>query len=405
MDAGSRMLHLVRLVWRLLGTRLGLRLLPGWLVLAFVGSQLYDQFDWAGLSAALSGRPPVEAGATAGALIGAWALLWGSTLRATALSPELAPLWRQPVPDRAWTVAIAPIIGLVGAPLAVCSLLWASPNPGAQALLWLGSWLVPGLAVAAGGPRGLGLAAAGLVLGGALIGAGRAWPTWTPALVALAWAGALPTVSRTYHRLRQPSARRRRRLPWRPRTALGAVLRRDLLCLWRRERGTVLMCLVPPVPVAAVVLALRFRAHTVDPAAATLVLLAASAPLSAHLLGRLAARLGRRLDPPEWPVAPWLRSLGLVIVGWLALAPAWAGSMAGHASSWPSQIGLWAALGAGAAWAVAGGRVNLGAYLWWILAALAVVLAPLGPVLGVGLAGIGAAAAKVRLTRRRGRLG
>jgi hypothetical protein len=142
--------------------------------------------------------------------------------------------------------------------------------------------------------------------------------------------------------------------------------------------------------------------------AGTLVALAAMGPLSLAVPSAIARRLGRRLDPPEWPVTALQRATALAILGGGALAPGWAAAAVAAPTIGFGHLRIAAflsALGAGAAWWVASRptRPNPGTWPYWLGACLAGALAPGGGFWAFALAGLALQRASRALEARRGR--
>jgi len=406
------LLH-VRLVRRVVGPALSARLFPAWILLLFLLSQLWDILDWRSISAALTDQSPVTAGTTVAVLLGAWALLWARAVRTTLYARGLRFLWRQPLAPWRWSIALAPHLAAVGLPLALVSVLWRCPHPLLQALFWLGLWVLPALALGTRTVPGAAWGLLALAVAGVGAGLARLAPHGLLVLLPLTWLGVAFGIGPLYLRFRPRGAGHARSAPGRPHSPLGAVLRRDLLCLWRLEPGSLVLCLVPPLLVVPSILGLSRNAG-VEGAGLTNVALAAmalTAPVGLYPLARLSLRLGRQLDPPTWPLGVGVRTAGLVLVGCLALAPAWAGTAAAAPSD-PlgirRTVSFWVALGAGAAALTAGAhrsRPNFGLWMWWILLSLgtAVLPAPLGALSTLAAAGLATATTRRWLARLRGR--
>jgi hypothetical protein len=400
MDAtGFRPLLLhVRLVRQVVGRRLSARLFPAWMLLLFLLSQLWDILDWPSISSAVSAQTPVTTGTTVAVLLGGWGLLWARAVRTTLYSEALRFLWRQPLSPHSWSLALVPHLTAIGLPLALVSVLWRTPYPLLQAVLWLGLWMVPGLVLGAQTSRGAAWSLPALVAAWAMVALGRMVPHALPIVVPATWLGVVLFSGALYLRTRPQGTRGVWATPGRPHTPLAAILRRDLLCLWRQERGSLALCLAPPLLVVPVILALSRNGglEGKDLTTAALAALALTAPVGLYPLARLSMRLRRQLDPPTWPLGVGSRAAALFLVGCFALAPAWASTAAATPSD-PVGIlrtaTLWAALAAGAAALTAGAhrfRPNFGLWMWWILLSLgaSVLPAPLGWLVTLALGGL-----------------
>ncbi|MBW2253841.1 MAG: hypothetical protein JRI25_04510 [Deltaproteobacteria bacterium] len=412
MDApGFRTLLLhARLVRQVVGRRLSARLFPAWMLLVFLLSQFWDTLDWPAISAALTAQTPTAAGSTIAVLLGVWGFLWGRAVRTTLYAETLRFLWRQPLPPHSWSIALAPHLVAIGLPLALVSVLWRSPHPLLQALLWLGLWVVPALALGTRTARGAAWSLPALAVAWAGVAISRLMPQALPLLVPVTWLGVVLASGALYLRMRPRGTGNVWSTPGRPRSPLGAILRRDLLCLWRLERGSLVLCLLPPLLVVPVIGGLSRNAGLEggDLTTAGLAALALTAPVGLYPLARLSMRLRRQLDPPTWPLGVGSRTAALFLVGCLALAPAWAGTTAatpGDPVGILSTATLWGALGAGAAALTAGAhrfRPNFGLWMWWILLTLGASVL-VGWPSTLALAGLAGVATARSLRRTRGR--
>ncbi len=335
--------------------RLAARTAPAWIALLFAVVQLWDVLPWGAWAAALAGRPLLRSLVAVG-LVGALARL--------AEPLDVDPPFRRVLPR----AAVGPTLALAGMQLAIPALLAAFLFPGGPLLrlvgwsaasLWFsrGAFVVPALAVALGEQLGPARILVDVPL---LLGVG-----FVPARGAVASTGG-----------------------WRPRTAFTALVGRDLACLWRTDRGSVVAAmLAAPLP-AVLVWGLRRNGGLDRAGLATAVgiLLCALSPGAAAALGSVRARLGERFHPRAWPVAPRLRVASLVALFALWLLPshvalAAAGGLAPALVPVP-VVGM---LAAGAAWLCTFATVNLGVYGAWALLALGLVLAG-HPEVGVVLA-------------------
>ena len=109
-----------------------------------------------------------------------------------------------------------------------------------------------------------------------------------------------------------------------PRGAWSALLWRDLVSLWRNERGVVLAAFAAAVPLG--VLGWGFRANGRLRGAALIealtLLVCAVAPGAGGALAALRRVLGAAFDRPAWPVSPSRRVSVLAVVALLWLLPA-----------------------------------------------------------------------------------
>jgi hypothetical protein len=379
-------------------------LVPRWIALALAVVELDVIVDWGKLARTFRALPAAEVGAGVALAAILAGLDGGRLVRTTLLGPRLATLRRQPVPGREWVAGALVVAVPVAAPLGVLAGMAYAAGLG-WVLLWVGVGLVPALA-AGGRRRWLGPAGvvAGLVAGAAhatgapLVWASAAWLAAAAAVgpLTLAWADDRP------HAAPPP-------VPLRPRGPWTAILHRDLLTLWRTERplvsGALAGAVVVALPTAGMARSGDWAGSAVT--AAAVIALALLGPLSLAAVTAVARRLGRRLDPPEWPVTALQRALALAMVGGGALLPGWAAAAVaappigvGHL-----RIGAFvAAIGAGAAWWVASRptRPNPGTWPYWLATCLGAALAPGAGFWAFALAGLALHRASRALERRRG---
>lgn len=268
------------------------------------------------LRGAAARQGPLEAAATLSALAVFQSQLMRHPARAAWRQPAVELLDRQPLPWTAWTMALVPMALSLSSLTAFVALLWPWASPLA------GAWLVLGLSAPLvfsqlrpdgrrwGWALGLGLA------GGALIALARRFPGAEAAIalpgglvgMALIGPARLAGARRIADEERAPARR--------PRGPLAALVTRDLLALWRLDRGLVLGCaagLALPWPLMRGL----WRNGGLEGEgleAAALILMALASPLLAMLMSQLGERLGRGLDVPEWPVSVRSRALSLALI-------------------------------------------------------------------------------------------
>lgn len=289
-------------------------------------------------------------------------------VRQLVLGPGAEVLRRQPVPPWAHGPGVALLLTTVATPLLGAGLLaWRSPT---APLLWGAAALLPVLLVAA---RQHLLALAALAVGAAAVLVGHGWPWLRLPVAILLGAGVVPLLGQVAFHHALPHEGLPVGAPWRSRSQLAAVVQRDLLVLWRRERP-LLLSAASAAPVAAVVVGAAringpFRGWTLAIAASVLLVMVGPASLAA--LAALVRHLGAQLDPPRWPLSAVGRATALVVVAAVPVSPAWAGAaLAGGADlGLSAQAGV-AALatsvctGAAAFAALRPRRPDHGLFLW-----------------------------------------
>lgn len=383
-------------------------LLPTWMVLFLVVVELDVIVDFREVARRASALPP---GWAAVAIVGLCGVFTVSSRKLVAdlwLGPRHAVLRRQPLPPTAWGPASLVVLVPVAAPVGVGALFWYGGTAWPAAVTWLGLAVVPTV-LAAGRWWAPWIAACAVAGGVAAIG--QVWPGSYLGWMVAVWVVAVPLAGFCTVRCVSWTGVEVGRSPRRPQTVFGAVVHRDLLALWRRERAIGVPVLLAVPGIAFVVRAMRVNGGYPGPTltTATVVLLALVGPLALQAATGVARQLGRRFDPPEWPVTAVQRagSLGLVAAG--TLVPGWAAAavvappigVVGHV-----RIAVFvAAIGAGAAWWVVSrpGRPNPGSWPYWIAACLLPVVVPWGPVVTGVLGGVAFVFAVRGLEQRRGR--
>ncbi|HHO51752.1 MAG TPA: hypothetical protein ENK18_12970 [Deltaproteobacteria bacterium] len=377
-------LLLVRWWWRLVARPLRDHGVIRWFLLSLLWVELDAMINLAEASRQLRGAPPALAALALGALVSLQAISEARITRDLILSRRSALLRRQPVPGWTHGPAVAGILAVLVAPVGGLGLLWyRTPTAG---LLWTGLAMSPALLWAGRRPLsalGATAAAAGLAA------AAQRWPGAMAPLAGAIWLVVIPGAGLGTVAWAEDHEALPHRIPWRPRSAVGALLQRDLICLWRRERRLVLRSLGIASLLGLVVAAMRINGPTAAPGLAVggLVGLSFVAPGALSALGALGRHLGPQLDPPTWPIPALHRAAGLAVIGATTLAPSWAAAAVGGAPilgpSGHLRIAAFViAVSAGASWALCArpDRPDYGLFPWWIALCLASTL--LHPVLG-----------------------
>jgi len=384
-------------------------LVPRWMAWMLVLVQLDAMVDMPATSRLLLAQPWWVAGLAVGALVALQAASERRGVDEVVRHGRFGVVRRQPLGP--WEVG-APVF-LVGlalcAPLGLLGWLW-SRSVGVG-VLWAVSAVAPVVWAGSGRPAraALGVIAAGGLGALAQLGGWLAWP-----LVGLAAVATLPLVGDAALRWPLPPGAAPGGLPWRVRTALGALVQRDLLVLWRTERSLVWWAVSVAPVVGGMVWAARVNGDFGASALVTGAVLALAfvAPLSLAVLAAVARGLGRQLDPPSLPVRAVTRLGGLGVVGSAAVVPSWAAAGVGAhpALGWPHHVQLGAyvaALGLVAAslLALRPRRPDHGVFPYAIAATLLGTLFAGGPLRGalvaLGVGGLAWAWGASRLARRR----
>ncbi len=341
-------------------------LAPRWLAIGLGCSQIDAMVSWTATGRAWRAQPVWVAFAAAILVIGVNAVESRRLVARLLLGPRLGALRRQPVAGATWGPAALVVLAPVAGPLAVIGAIGYGPAGGA---LWAGLGVLPALSVASGrhGWAAASLAAVGTVAG--LAHGGGVW-AWAAAI----WAISAPLAGIGVVRWAAdgPSAGPAT-VPWRPKTALQALVSRDLLVLWRTQRPLLASSLVG-VPIAGGIAGMLAWSGDWDSGTLTLAAtfgLGACGWLALAGPSAVARGLGKQFDPPEWPVTGLARASSLAVVAGLLLVPGWAAAAVAAPAIGGGHLriaGYVAAISAGAAWWVAArpGRPGVGTWPWWL---------------------------------------
>ena len=319
-------------------------------------------------------------------------------------------MWRQPLGARAWSVALAPALLASGAPIALSAWFFGD-GAALRGAMMSALWVPMALGLGSGSSAGLGLTAISAAFAFAGLWLADVAVVWPVALVAVASLPIIP--GSTYAWLRARPSPVRGALPGRPSTAFMALIRHDLLCLWRLDGDVIGDLWLPVIPAFVALRALSVRASPLICAWSGLLVVVAAGGLGAVAVGRVALREGSRLDPPSWPIRASTRAMSLWGFAVLAMPTTAFAMSAGRPGAAGRELALSVALAAGSALLAcrpmrAGARrVNLGAWMWWAMLAFGVALIrpPWGEASDVALALAGLAFASFDLRRQRGGTG
>lgn len=391
----SHGLRLARLVMRDAFPRWSKAAAPSWVLLLLAAVQADAVVDWGALASHVAALPLLVRGGLATALAALWAYVGAQPLRVALRASCDRWRWRLPLSavDQAvgltplWACAMAPAVAvgwLVGVPLAL---------PAAALLptvaLACGRWGVAALGVA--------FAAAVLVLAQSLPLGLVAWPV-------AAWLGA-----RVLAVSPPPAGEAGTKTGVRPWGAASALWLRDLLALWRLQRGLVLGPLLVSAPAWAVqhTAVSHYPLHGESAVRGGLLVLSLATAYAAGAVLALPQCLGPALDPRRAPMsagarAAWMASVG----GALAMPCVIAVLLGGSGAPWRVVLHA-AAMVSGAAWFAVGlGRrtdSDRSSFLWWVMALCALAFAPVpwGPLAVAALAVVAWWGTTTTLTRAR----
>lgn len=244
-------------------------------------------------------------------LASGWCVLMGSWLCPAFFAPQLCVLWRLPLTRHTWTLVMCVFAGVPLIPLSAV-FLW-SPTP------WMavGSWLclLPCLMLASHRSRwGMlgGLVSAPM---GALLGASTQWGIWGVVGMMAFGVGAASASGAVYlHLTGRPWQGSLWRVSWpAPLWPASALIRRDVLCLWRTQRqGLVLYSML-----MALLLGLSFAVarHGGPSVRIVQVALILGAGVHMYLYRALRVELGGQFDHYSWPKPASWRVVCVAAIG------------------------------------------------------------------------------------------
>lgn len=306
-----------KLCLRLVAQRLDRRLTQSWMGVLLVLVFLLPILDVTRLRAALSAHTPAESALLGALLPLVLALTSRRGLRSVFFGRHVSFLVRQPIAPWRWSVGLALPLLLAGLPLLLLAALHPGAHPLARVSLWLSCWAP--VAIALSGHRWRLVALTASASGG-FFALSAAAPSLLPLWSGLGLGWALLLTGRSYLRGATAGPGRQLVWSWRPRTALGALVQRDVLCLLRLEPRSLLTAPLAGIAAGAMQGQLEqkqtFSAEGLTDSAAALLALGAI-PALIGVVGRLLEQLRGRLMPPGWPVSAAMRatSLGLVAMG------------------------------------------------------------------------------------------
>lgn len=269
--------------------------------------------DWTALRAQLASRPPWQVTLLFTLLIVSWSIVAGRALRPAWGQPAVSFLLRQPVGRWFWVRHLLPALWMAFLPIVI--IWWLAPHNAHAVVHYLGfaglSWTIfigasfrgfsawKYIAIGA-------VALAALVFGYAL----------HPGAAYLAIIVTIVLLPLSIGGIRDQLVYSRKTIPGHlaSRWPLVAIVRRDLLCLWRLERKSLFGLLLLGVFAALMMLALRVNGQAAGYSAFTFacVLFSLSAMPAYEVLTRLKTGLGPELIRQRWPVSHGIRAMALL---------------------------------------------------------------------------------------------
>lgn len=285
-------------------------------------SSLDPMVDWTVLRARLALRPPSQISFIFTLLFVSWSMAAGRALRPVWRQPAVSFLLRQPVGGWFWIRHLLIALWVVFPPLGV--MWWLAPhyvNPAIHYLGFVGlSWSIF-LGASFRGFAAFKYIAMGTIAVAALVYGYALYPG-TAYLALLVSILLLPlSAGGIRDQLVQSRSTKPRRL--RSRWPVIAIVRRDLLCLWRTERKTLLGLLVLGLAAALMMLAARVNGQVAGRSAFLFScgLFSVSVIPLYELLTRLKSRLGPELFRQRWPVSRNTRGVALLVLAFVLSSP------------------------------------------------------------------------------------
>lgn len=324
--------------FRVFGVPFLRRLLPSFgflLALVYLSDAVVD---WTELRERLQTDEPIIVSLSLTAVILAWGLIVGRALRPAWQQPTYRFLSRQPLPLWRWAVSFLPFLSIGLIP--VVGLWWLAPHylkAPFHYLAFIGLFWPIMLGTSFRGAIGLVQTVAATTLFAVLVIAYTRQPV---AVAAIATLISLLLFPLSLYGLRvQPAVSNS--LASRSLTAnsrIVAIVRRDLLCLWRTNRRSVLYSLVPATLAVLFMVAARVNgdSHGRDAFVIASILFAISVLPVYHLLSEVRTQLGANFARGSWPIGHSERAVALILLTTTLIAPpATAIAVAG------SSMGVW----------------------------------------------------------------
>lgn len=311
-----------RVFFRIVGLPFYRRLLlPLSLMLACV--YLVDaSVDWTGLRAGIRSRGPASIAALFSSLFLVWGLIAGHALRPVWRQPVFRFLVRQPIGAWRWVAYLLPPLSIAFLPVAAA--WWLAPNHLQSPIHYLAFvglvWPIM-LGASFRGPAAFVQVTAGVVVLAGLIFAYVQFPA--AALAALAITAAALPVSLLALKHQIVVTRSARTVSLASISPVTAIVRRDLLCLWRLNRKELLACLPFALVATLCMLAFRINGRSEGREAFLIagVLLSLSLIPLYEILLRLKTRLGAELMRRRWPIRHQQRAAALLALTGLLVSP------------------------------------------------------------------------------------
>jgi len=291
--------------------------------------------DWTALRAQLASRPAWQVALLFTLLMVTWGIAVGRALRPVWRQPVVSFLLRQPVGRWYWVRHLLPALWIAFLPIVM--IWWLAPrhaHPIVHYLGFVGLFWTIFLGASFRGSGSLTYIAIGTVAVAALV-FGYALHPGTAYLAMIVTILLLPL---GIGGIRDQLVQSRKTSPGHlaSRWPVIAIVRRDLLCLWRLERKSLVGLVLPGIVAALLMLALRVNGQVTGYSAFIFacVLFSLSVMPAYDVLTRLKTGLGPELIRQRWPVSHGARGIALLgivlaLTGPNIIVLAWLGSTMG----------------------------------------------------------------------------
>jgi hypothetical protein len=278
-------------------------------------SSLDPNVDWTALREQLATRDPSQVTLIFTMLISFWSITAGRALRPVWSQPTIAFLVRQPIGHWYWIWYLLPSLGIAFLP--VVSIWWLAPHYAHPVVHYLGfvglSWTII-LGASFRGLASVKLIAIGTAAVATLI-FGYAHQRGVAYLAIIVTILLLP-IGITGIRDQLVQSRKISSSHLASIWPIIAIVRRDLLCLWRLERKSLLGLVLPGVVAALMMFALRVNGQVTGREAFVFScgFLSFAIMPTYEVLTRLKTRLGPELMRQRWPVNHGDRAVALLCI-------------------------------------------------------------------------------------------
>ena len=308
--------------FRLIGMPFYRRLVLPFALFLFVVSQADVVINWAQLREQLAGSSPWRVTALFATLFTVWGVIAGGSLRPIWRQPAIAFLVRQPLSRWQWVQYLLPTLSIAFVPIA--AIWWLAPHYVGAPLHYVGFIALAWTTILGASFHGV-VAAKWIAIGiftTVVLILGYAYQPQVAIFSAIASVALLPlSVSGIRDQIARTNEVRNGDLA--SISPIIAIVRRDILCLWRLERKSVFRLVQLAVVAGLFMLMIRINGDVAGLEAFELSCgLLSIALLSAYdILTRLKLRLGPNLMRRRWAVSDQQRGIALLVLALLLVMP------------------------------------------------------------------------------------